>query len=59
MAVLKYGSGSSEKTVEIPAGQTPEAVLESLQAVEPSLAGAKITKDGKDFRANVNFGQKG
>lgn len=59
MAVLKYGSGSSEQSVEIPAGSTPEAVLESLQAVEPTLAGAKITKDGANFKANVDYGRKG
>lgn len=59
MAVLKYGADSNEKRVDIPAGSTPQQVLESLQMVEPTLASAKIVKDGEDFRAEVDYGRKG
>jgi len=49
----------NNKKYDIPAGSTAEATFESLQAVLPELANAKLVKDGDNFKADVNFGKKG
>jgi hypothetical protein len=55
MACIKYGS----QKFEIPKGLTAEKALESLKAAMPELAEAKLTKDGEDYVAKVEYGRKG
>ena len=55
MACIKHNN----KKYDIPAGSTAEAVFESLQAVIPELANAKLVKDGDDYKAELNLGKKG